>query len=193
MRLFHLPGSRSVRVLWTLEECGAHYDLTTLSSWEERKSAEYLARHPLGRVPAMEDEDGPLFESVALCLQVADLHPDSGLIGPLGSHDRGLVYQWALFAATELEPPVVDVWFKESDPARGEAAVDPARAAAQVIEDALAGAQYLVGGSFSLADVVCGDVLAWARDLELLEGLPNIEAYLERLEARPARVHANAA
>jgi glutathione S-transferase len=190
MRLYHLPVSRSVRVLWTLEECGADYDLETLSSWEERKTDAYLARHPLGRVPAMDTDSGPLFESVALCLQVADTYPQAGLLGPLGSYERGLAYQWLLFAATELEPPVIDVWYREDNPERGDAAVEPARTAARVIEDALGGADYLVGGQFGLADILCGDVLGWARDRDVLGGMPGLGRYLERLEARPARIKA---
>jgi glutathione S-transferase len=188
MRLYHLPVSRSVRVVWTLEECGAEYDLRTLSSWDERKTDEYLAHHPLGRVPALDLDEGPLFESVALCLQVADMHPDAGLLPPCGSYDRGLVYQWALFGATEFEPPVVDWWYREDNPDRGEAAFEPARTAAGVVRGALAGREYLVGGRFGLADIVVGDVLGWARDTKLIDDMPALLAYLERLEARPARM-----
>jgi glutathione S-transferase len=190
MRLYHLPVSRSVRVRWTLEECGADYDLETLSSWEERKTDAYLARHPLGRVPAMDLDGGPLFESVALCLQVADMYPQAGLLPPVGSYERGLVYQWALFAATELEPPVVDWWYREDNPERAEAAVEPARTAAGVLQEALGEDDYLVGARFGLADLLCGDVLAWARDKELLGGMPKLHDYLDRLEARPARIRA---
>jgi glutathione S-transferase len=100
------------------------------------------------------------------------------------------VYQWLLFAATELEPPVVDWWYREDNPDRAEAAVEPGRAAARVVQDALAGREYLVGGTFGLADIVCGDILAWARDTQLIDDMPTLQAYLARLEARPARIEA---
>ena len=91
IRLYHLPGSRSTRVLWMLEEIGAPYELTVITG-EDRKTAAHISRHPLGRVPVVEFDDGRrLFESAAICIQLADLHPEAGLIPPVGSPDRGLV------------------------------------------------------------------------------------------------------
>src|ERR1700761_4905900 len=103
MRLFHVPGSRSSRVLWTLEEIGRPYELVTLE-WDERKGDEHRRRHPLGKVPAFEFDDGQvLFESLAICLQLADVAPDAGLLPALGTPARGRAYQWGTFAIAELE------------------------------------------------------------------------------------------
>jgi glutathione S-transferase len=89
-----------------LEEIGKPYDVVPIAR-EDRRSREHLARHPLGRVPVVELDDGTyLFESAAICLQLADLYPDAGLIPPVGSQERGIVYQWVLFAMTELEGPL---------------------------------------------------------------------------------------
>jgi glutathione S-transferase len=108
-RLFHLPGSRSTRVLWALEEIGAPYDLTVMTR-EERSGPEHRLRHPLGRVPAIELDDGAfMFESVAICLHLADLHPEAELIGPLGSPQRAQAYQWSVFAVTEIEGALLEM------------------------------------------------------------------------------------
>ena len=105
-RLYYMPRTRSSRVLWLLEEIGAPYELVQLPG-AQRRSEEHLSRHPLGRVPAMELGDGTMmFESAAICLQLADLNPDAGLIPPVGSAERALVYQWVLFGMTELEGPL---------------------------------------------------------------------------------------
>jgi glutathione S-transferase len=89
-----------------LEEIGERYDLTEVAG-AERRSAEHLRRHPLGRVPALELGDGTtMFESAAICLQLADLYPAARLIPPAGSSERALVYQWVLFAVAELEAPL---------------------------------------------------------------------------------------
>jgi glutathione S-transferase len=89
-----MPRTRSSRVLWLLEEIGEPYELTQIAG-DQRKSAEHLRRHPLGRVPALELGDGTaMFESAAICLQLADLYPAAGLIGPVGSAERAHVYQW---------------------------------------------------------------------------------------------------
>ena len=105
-RLYYMPRTRSSRVLWLLKEIGAPYELTEIRG-AERRSDEHLLRHPLGRVPALQLGDGAtMFESAAICLQLADLNPGAGLIGPVGSTGRGLVYQWVVFAVSELEAPL---------------------------------------------------------------------------------------
>lgn len=192
MRLYHIPGSRSTRVLWTLEEAGAPFELTVMKP-DDRQGEEHRKRHPLGRVPAAETPDGPLFESVALVLQIADANPQAGLIAPPGSYERGLQYQWALFASTEIEPGFVEVYRnKESDPARAKAGREQFRTAAAVVDKLLADRDYLVGGTFSVADVCAGSALQYGRQLELTDGLANVNAYLDRLDARPALVRTRA-
>ncbi|MEO5634848.1 glutathione S-transferase N-terminal domain-containing protein, partial [Gaiella sp.] len=91
MRLHHQPRSRSTRVLWILEELGIPFDLTIMSR-DTKQTPEYRALHPLGRAPALEEEGGPVFESGALILHIADQNLDAGLIAPLGSHERALQY-----------------------------------------------------------------------------------------------------
>lgn len=192
MRLYHVAPSRSTRVLWLLEEVGQPYDLTLMKG-DDRKTDEHRRRHPLGRVPVLEDDEGFLFESAALCLQIADVHPDAQLNWPLGTHERGLVYQWTVYSMTELEPAILEArTHKESDPARAEAGAERFRAAAAPVEEALAGHEFLVGDRFSVADLAVGAVLIFAKGAGLTGGLPNIESYIERLEARPARQRATA-
>ena len=124
-----MPRTRSSRVLWLLAELDAPSELVKLAP-EQRRSVEHRARHPLGRVPALELDDGTvMFESAAICLQLADLHPEAGLIAPLGSPERALVYQWVLFAVTELEAPLFR-WIREAaansaDPHRESASPKP--------------------------------------------------------------------
>lgn len=60
MRLYHVPNTRSTRVLWLLEETGAPYDLTLMTG-DERRGETHATRHPLGRVPVIEDDEGFVF------------------------------------------------------------------------------------------------------------------------------------
>jgi glutathione S-transferase len=196
-RLYYMPRTRSSRVLWLLEEIGAPYDLTEIKG-AERRSEEHLRRHPLGRVPALELEDGTtMFESAAICLELADLNPGAGLIGPVGSTARGLVYQWVVFAVSELEGPLFR-WMRElGEGVSGEGLSDsPARerfaAAADAIQSALADRDWLVDDRFSVADVMCGSVLQGANGRGLLKPWPGLEAYVQRGEARPAYARAAA-
>ena len=80
LRVYHREyAGRPIRALWTLEEIGAPYELT-LMNWEEGSGEEHRARHPLGRVPVLEDDEGYVFESTAICLHLADLHPQAELL-----------------------------------------------------------------------------------------------------------------
>ena len=192
MRLYHVPGSRSTRVLWMLEEAGAPFELTVMKP-DDRLGDEHLKRHPLGRVPAADTAGGPLFESAALVLQIADANQQAGLIAPLGSHERALQYQWAFYACTEIEPGFVEFYrHRETDPARADAGRESFRTAAAVVDKLLADRDWLVGGAFSVADVIAGSALQYGRQLELTGGLANVNAYLERLNTRPALVRARA-
>src|SRR4051794_20614187 len=108
LRVYHRAGAgRPIRVVWALEEVGADYELVTMSA-EEARSAEHRARHPLGRVPVLEGEQGPLFESTALVFHVAELSPEPGLLPPPATHERALVQAWSIFAMTELEAPAIE-------------------------------------------------------------------------------------
>lgn len=190
-RLYYMPRTRSSRVLWLLEEIGERYELTEIAG-VQRRSAEHLRRHPLGRVPALELGDGTtMFESAAICLQLADMYPAAGLIAPLGSSDRALVYQWVVFAVAELEGPLFR-WIREL----GEGATEsPARdrftQAAVALESALGG-DWLLDAQFTVADVMCASVLQGADSRELLRPWPALEAYVQRSESRPAYAKAAA-
>jgi glutathione S-transferase len=188
MRLIHRKhAGRPVRVAWMLEELGEPYELTVMSR-EEGRSEEHRARHPLGRVPVLEDDDGFLFESAAICLQLADTHPQAGLVPPLGSRERALVYQWTTFAPAELEPPLIEAAMQaERDPERAASARRRFDAAAGAVADALGGEEYLVAGRFGVADVLVGTALAFTARAGFAEDLPaNLKDYLARLAERPA-------
>lgn len=191
LRLHQREGAgRPPRVRWALEEAGAEYEYEVMSREEGR--ARQQERHPLGRVPVLETDDGILFESAALCLHVADLHPEAGLISAPGTHERAEVYQWALFAMTELEPAVTRAYLGRRGGDADEEAKGDARLTkvAKVVEDALGDDDFLVGDRFTIADVVLGGVLDSARKYDVMPDSQVLVAYLERLDARPAKQRA---
>jgi len=189
-RLYYMPRTRSSRVLWMLEEIGAPYELTEIAG-SERRSSDHLRRHPLGRVPALELPDGTtMFESAAICLELADLYPEAGLIPAAGSPDRGLAYQWVVFGMTELEAPLFR-WIRDLSQGATESPERQRFAdAATAVESALGGGQWLLGDEFTVADVICASVLAGAHARDLLPEWPGVRAYVERGEERPAYARA---
>lgn len=188
MRVFHREhAGRPIRVVWMLEELSEPYELTVMTQ-DEGSSEEHRVRHPLGRVPVLEDEEGFVFESAAICLHLADLQPEAGLVPALGTHGRALVYQWAVFAPAELEPWLVEAAiYAQSDPERSQSARRRFGAGADAVAAALGDSEYLVEGRFSVADVLIGTALAFSARARLDVTLPeNLRDYLDRLAGRPA-------
>jgi glutathione S-transferase len=194
LRLHHREkAGRPLRVRWALEEAGADYDWAVMTQ-EEGASEEHKRRHPLGRVPVLETEDGFLFESAALCLHVADLHPEANLIPPLGTFKRGLVYQWTIWAMSELEPAIIRAYTaaQAEDAERTASTRERLMNLFAALEKALDGHDFVTGDDFTVADVVVGGVLIAAKRRELMPDSPNVNAYVERLDARPAKQRAYA-
>ena len=188
LRVYHRAGAgRPIRLVWALEEVGADYELVTMTA-EEGLSAEHHARHPLGRVPVLEDEQGPMFESTALVFHVAELYPDAGLLPPPATHERAIVQGWSIFAMTELEAPAIESYRqREANPEGSAKAAARCADAVAVLEGALSGTpSYLVGSRFSVADIIAGGVLGVAVRVGVIEPSPTIAAYTESLAARPA-------
>jgi glutathione S-transferase len=191
-RLYHREGAgRPRRVRWAFEEAGAPYEWIVMDE-QTGRGEEHARRHPLGRVPVLESDGGLLHESAALCLQVADLNPGSGLIAAPGSHERGRAYQWSFFAMTELETAMIAaIRAKRSDDADAAAATQARLTkAVAALEEALDGHHYLLGDQFTIADVIVGGVCFSARQHGVLPDSPIVTAYLERLDARPAKQRA---
>jgi glutathione S-transferase len=188
VRVFHRKGAgRPIRVAWTLEELGAPYEVSVVSS-EAGGAEEHRARHPLGRVPVLDDGEGYVFESAAICLHLADTHADAGLAPAPGTRERALVYQWTCFAPAELEPLLIEtVRYAERDPERSAAARTRFDTAADAVSNALNEQDYLVGGRFSVADVLVGSALRFTARGGFADELPaNLIAYVQRLMQRPA-------
>jgi len=189
MRIYHREhAGRPIRVAWMLEELGEPYEITVMTR-EESKGDQHRARHPLGRVPVLEDGDEFVFESAAICLHLADLHPDAGLAPAPGTHDRALLYQWTIFAPAELEPPLIEsAIHAQSDPDRSAAARRRFDEAASAVSNALDGGEYLVGERLTVADVLVGSALAFTQRIGFADELPaNLRDYMARLTERPAR------
>jgi glutathione S-transferase len=177
-----------------LEEIGEPYEITVIAR-EDKQADWYRAMHPLGKAPVAVDDEGPVFESIALCLHLADLHPEAGLIETPGSHARALQYQWTFFAVAELSDALMtaarELW-GDGEPNQDvvDAGLRRFRTASDVVERAIAEDGWLVGGTFTVADLAVGAILIFARMNELGTPTPGIAAYIDRLEARPARQRA---
>jgi glutathione S-transferase len=176
LRVYHRVGAgRPIRVVWALEELGSDYELTVLSA-EEARAPAHLARHPMGRVPVIEDAEGSLFESTALCLHIGELDE-----------------KWAIFAMTELEAPAIEHYrLRESSPEGAARAAERCGMAASAIEAALTGSHSLLPAGFTVADIVVSEVVRVAERVGAIKPTPATQSYVDAMAQRPARVRAAA-
>ena len=191
MKLYFAPRTRAVRPRWLLEELEVPYELVKLDlSKQENRTPAHLALHPFGEVPVLIDGEVTLFESSAICLYLADRFPEKRLAPPLGSPHRGPYLQWLLFAEVALDPVVLEFYRNAQLPEAEKADLSKQQArigdVLAVIDGRLGDREFVVGGSFTAADVVMASILHWANTMKLLDVRPRLFDYMMRHARRPA-------
>ncbi|MEP7181495.1 MAG: glutathione S-transferase family protein [Betaproteobacteria bacterium] len=188
LTIYGMPASRTFRTLWAAEELGVAYENKPWSFLgPEIKSAEYLAINPNGTIPAIVDDGFPLFESLAINLYLAK---KAGTLWPADLRGEALMYQWTLWAATEVEP-LLGAWFYHTtflapEERRPEIAADaaaklPARLA--VLDGALASRDWLAADAFTIADLNVAAVMFRAPKFGL-DPYPRVKTWHARCLAR---------
>jgi glutathione S-transferase len=189
MKLYFAPRTRANRPRWMLEELGVPYEIVTVDlAAKENREPGYLRVHPLGEVPALVDGDVTVFESIAICMYLADRYPEQDLAPPPSSPLRAPYYQWLLFCPSRIEP-AIGRWAQHggdvTEPEREKARARFAEAA-EVLTRTLGTGKHMLGDRFSTVDVIVGSNLNWARRVGLLDGHNGLSDYVDRLLARPA-------
>jgi glutathione S-transferase len=193
MKLYWAPRTRSFSTLWLMEETGQPYErvLTDLSKGEH-KSPEYLAINPMGKVPALRDGEATLAEAAAICAYVAERYPQAKLAPPLGDPLRARYLYWLFFSPGCIEPAMVQLATKiEMNPTA--AGWGDAQLVLDVLDAALSTGPWLLGETFSAADIMVGSGLNFAvRLFKMAPPRPSFDRYLDRCAARPAFQRAGA-
>ena len=191
IKLYHAQFTRSIRILWLLEELGIPYELATVEFKPPRHSFEQDT--PTGKFPAIEDDGLVLSESGAILEYLIEKYGKGRLAPAVGSPGRGPYLQWVHFAEATAFPPIGDIarhtmFLAEAESIPQVAADARVRAknALDVLERGLADKEYLVGKELSGADIMMGYFLMAARMVGAIAAEhPRISAYWERLVARP--------
>ena len=186
------PMSRGRIIRWMLEEVGQPYRTELLDYGTTMKGPAYLAINPMGKVPALTHGDVVVTEAAAICAYLADAFPQAGLAPPSGSPLRGPYYRWLFFGAGPVEAAATAKSMGWDTPAdrQGMIGFGSVETVVDTLADALAGREYLVGDTFTAADLYIGSHLGWHMQFETIERRPVFEAYVARLHARPAAVRA---
>ncbi len=180
--------ARDTRVRWALEEVGQPYEVQ-LVSFRAMKEPAHLRLHPFGQIPTYDEDGLVLFETGAIVLHIAQHY--AGLL-PDDADARSRAVTWMFAALNTMEPPVLELanakllegdkpWSQERLPL----VEDRVRARLKPLSARLGRADWL-DGEFSAGDLMMVSVLLRLKSSGLLDGYPNLAAYLARGEARPA-------
>lgn len=202
MKLYHVARTRSVRVLWLLEELGLEYELETMPfDPKALQSKDYLEISPLGKVPVLIDGATTMFESVAIMQYLLDRYSDGALQPDEQDPDYGVFLQWLHFGEATLMGAMATIIMhsymlpeEERDAralARGK---NQFHHFATVIDEAVADHDYIVGNEFTAADISVGYPFYLAKLFQVFpDDCANLAAWFQRLSERPAYEAATAA
>ena len=200
IQLFNYPDTRGLRVTWMLEELEADYEFNLVPVGNSGfGSEEYIKINPAGKVPAIRDGDLVLTESAAIVTYLGDKFPAKKLVPTAGSAARAKYDQWCYFVLSELEQPL---WTKGKHkfmlprdkrvPAIIETAEWEFQKALKILSQGLDGNRFILGDTFSAADILIGQTLSWARTAKQPVEIQNVADYADSILGREALQRARA-
>jgi glutathione S-transferase len=198
-KLYYFPGNANLAPHMLLEEIGAPYELVLVDrDSNEHKRPQYLKLNPTGRIPVLIDGDLVLFETAAICLHLADRHPDAELAPALGTYERAEFYKWLIYLTNTLQAELI-TYFYPGRLTDDEAAAAQVKARAEerisgqggmldIIENQLAqSGGWLLGARYSAADPYLMMLARWTRGMaHPARDRSHLSRFLDAMAARPA-------
>ena len=189
------PNARRVRIF--IAEKGLEIPTVAVDMAKgENKTAEYLAKNSLGKMPLLELDDGTFIsESHAICRYLEEIHPEPPLMGT-SPVERAQVEMWNRRIELEILLPLLNVFIHTHEmwkgvwtqiPEWGELCRENALARLEWLDGEIAGREYVVNDTYTVADITlqCALVLGKAVGVRVPENLSNVNAWFERVAARP--------
>lgn len=195
MKLYYARESRAVRVAWILEELGLEYEVHKFSLGERSmREPEYLALHPVGRVPTLQDGDIRLFESGAIVQYLLAKYSNGRFVPPSDSSAFASYLQWFHYAEGMIMPPINTLVVETvllAPERRTEVNVKRAgkllNQMLYAVNENLADKDYLVGSEMTAAEFMTGHAVIMSQRLGIdMADKPNLVDYITRLESRDA-------
>jgi glutathione S-transferase len=185
---FTNPMSRGQIARWALHEVGADYE-QVLVDWQDKPAA-FLAANPMGKVPTVihhaADGDRVVTEAAAICLYLAEMHPEAGLL-PKDAETADYL-RWTFFAAGPIEQSIASraLKFEPSPQQEVMAGWGSFDRTMKTLEEFLTGRTWVCGDRFTMADVYVGSSVDWGLTFGILPPSESLVAYAERIQGRAA-------
>ncbi len=194
LKLHFAPNSRASRISWLLEELELPYELNAMAFHpKDLKSDEHRDRHPLGRIPVLEDGDVTIYESGAIVEYILERHKNGGLKPAVDDPNFPYYLQWFHYCEGMVMPPVNTIVVHtlllppdRQDETVREQAKRLLTKAWGPVNEALEGKDYLIG-NFSGADIMLGHAAFMSNRLGCVpDEMTHLKAYVQRITERPA-------
>ncbi|MFM0519115.1 MULTISPECIES: glutathione S-transferase family protein [Caballeronia] len=198
-KLFYYPSNASMAPHIVLEEIGQPFELVLVDrTQDEHKSADYLRLNPNGLIPVLVDGDTVLYETAAICLHLADTHPESGMAPALATPERAEFYKWLMWLTNTLQAALIVYFYPERWVDAGNA---PGARQVQThaelkigilleqLESQLQSSEgpWLLGSQYTILDPYAFMLCRWTRGFtKPAREWPLLGQYLQRMLARPA-------
>ena len=185
LTFYHAPNSRSTSVLQLLHELGVtdqvETRIVTIPRQDGSGARDPSNPHPEGKVPYLTDGADHLRERGAIILYLTDRFPQAGLGRPVGDPQRGEYLSWLFWYQGVFEPVAILSWAGIDHPMVRDSLRDY-DTAIQRLDEVLRRQRYLLGDSFSAADLLCAGPFAWFGDQ--LPATPAIKDWVARCQDR---------
>jgi len=187
VQFYYNPMSRARIVHWMLEEVNADYKIHNINFEKgDQKSPDFLALNPMGKLPTIVHKGVVVTETAAICAYLADAFPEANMAPELDDPRRGTYYRWLFFAATCIEPAILDKRFPRKDgPNQGFLGWGHYNDVMSTVETAISDG-FILGSDFSAADVYMASQIRWGLYNKDIEPKPIFKDYCHRCEDRPA-------
>lgn len=199
IQLHYFPGNASMTPHMMLEELGVPFELKYVDrTASAHKTPGYLKLNPNGLIPVLVEDDLVLYETAAILLHLADMHPQAGFAPAVGTAERAHFYKWLAWMTNTAQASLILYFYPERwvDEGNGEGAAQvKAHAEAKVgglldqMDAQLAshGREWFLGERFSALDPFAFMLCRWTRGFARpARSLPRLGPYLQRMLARPA-------
>jgi glutathione S-transferase len=198
--LHYYPSNASFAPHVLLHELGLPFQLQLVDREQgAHKSPAYLKLNPNGLIPVLVDGELVLYETAAICLHLADTHPQAELAPPPGTAQRAQFYKWLMWMTNSLQAMLIHYFYPDRMVAAGNtegAAQVRAQAQAKVggylqqLDDQLAasGGPWLLGSDYTLLDIYAFMLCRWTRGFSTRPGrdFPHLGPWMKRVFERPA-------
>ena len=185
--LFWAPQTRSSRAVWMLEEAAVPYEIrkVDIRAPDRHDEADFRLASPMGKVPAIIDGDVAMSESAAICIYVADRYSPGRLAPAPDASERGRFLYWTLYTPAVIEPAMSEK-LHGIEPDKGRSGWGSFDLMIETLGNTLAGRDWLLGESFTAADVMVGSSVVFMRLFGMLPDSAVLDAYADRCLSRPA-------